>query len=174
MARPPGYYPGRGYGYYPYHPYYPYYGYGYPYYGYPYYGGYCCGASFSFGIGVGFGYPAYAYPYAYGAYPYYGGVTYTTAPPAPAQGGGGGTGDVNATHSVEYGGVRIQNAPRDAQVYVDGYYSGIVDDFDGSGQHMNLSAGVHKVEIHITGQAPIEFDVNVQPGQTITYRVGPH
>ena len=29
------------------------------------------------------------------------------------------------------GGVRITDAPRDAQVFADGYYAGIVDDFDG-------------------------------------------
>jgi hypothetical protein len=49
---------------------------------------------------------------------------------------------------------------------------GVVDDFDGAFQHMNLEAGAHKIEIRLAGQAPIEFDVNVLPGQTITFHAG--
>jgi hypothetical protein len=120
-------------------------GFGYPYaYGYPY----------------GYGYPyAYGYPYGSYGYPYgaYGGY----APP-PA-------GYMTAAPSAAYGGVRIQGAPRDAQVFADGYYVGIVDDFDGTFQHLNLEAGAHQIEIRAAGRPPIAFDVNVQPGQTVTY-----
>jgi hypothetical protein len=69
-----------------------------------------------------------------------------------------------------YGGVRITDAPRDAQVFADGYYVGIVDDFDGVFQHVNLEAGEHRLEIRAPGLEPIEFDVVVQPGRTITLR----
>ena len=69
-----------------------------------------------------------------------------------------------------YGGLRITGAPRDAQVFADGYYVGIVNDFDGVFQHINLEAGTHHIEIRVDGVEPIAFDVNVQPGQTITYR----
>ncbi|HEX5473411.1 MAG TPA: hypothetical protein VFX12_02015 [Vicinamibacterales bacterium] len=68
-----------------------------------------------------------------------------------------------------YGGVRIKDAPRDAQVFADGYYVGIVDDFDGIFQHMNLEAGPHHIEIQAAGYAPIAFDVDVPAGETITY-----
>jgi hypothetical protein len=70
-----------------------------------------------------------------------------------------------------YGGVRITGAPRDAQVFADGYYVGIVDDFDGVFQHMNLEAGPHHIEIEIPGyDDALTFDIVVQPGRTITYR----
>jgi hypothetical protein len=69
-----------------------------------------------------------------------------------------------------YGGVRITNAPHEAQVFADGYYVGIVDDFDGIFQHVNLEAGEHRIEVRTPGYEPISFDVYVQAGRTITLR----
>lgn len=120
------------------------------------------------GFYAGYGYP-YGYPYYYGGYPYssygygYGYGPYGSLPPASY---------VSAQPGVAYGGVRIQGAPHDAQVFADGYYVGIVDDFDGPFQHLNLEAGAHQVEIRMPGQEPIAFDVNVPPGQTITFHAG--
>jgi hypothetical protein len=71
---------------------------------------------------------------------------------------------------VSYGGVRITDAPRDAQVFADGNYAGIVDDFDGVLQHLNLEPGPHRIEIHTPGAGAVSFDVVVQPGRTITLR----
>jgi hypothetical protein len=50
-----------------------------------------------------------------------------------------------------YGAVRIVDAPRDAQVFVDGYYAGVVDNYDGVFQHLNLEAGPHHIEIEDPG-----------------------
>jgi Ni/Co efflux regulator RcnB len=70
-----------------------------------------------------------------------------------------------------YGGLRITDAPRDAQVFADGYYVGIVDDFDGVFQHLNLEAGPHNIEVRVPGfDDAIAFDVVIQSGRTITYR----
>jgi hypothetical protein len=102
-----------------------------------------------------FGYPYY--PYAY-PYPYY----YPYAYP----GYGYPLGYVGGA----YGGVRIDGAPEDAQVFADGYYVGVVDDFDGRFQHLNLTAGPHRIEIRMAGRQPIAFEVNVQPGETIRLR----
>ncbi len=72
-----------------------------------------------------------------------------------------------------YGGLRITDAPREAQVFADGYYVGIVNDFDGVFQHLNLEAGPHRIEIRMPGSnQAIEFDVVIQPGRTITFRSG--
>ena len=100
--------------------------------------------------------PAYAQPYAYypGYYPPYGGYGY----------GGYGVG-----LSTSYGKVRIVDAPEHAPVYADGYYVGTVDDFNGTFQHLDLEPGAHHVEIRPVGQPVMSFDVNVQPGETITY-----
>jgi len=144
-------------GYAPYRPYYYpyragftvgfYAGFGYPY-GYPYYGYYPYGASAYYG---------YGYPYGYGPYYNY------PLPPA---------GYMSMRPGVAYGGVRIQGAPPDGRVFVDGYYVGVVDDFDGPFQHLNLEPGVHKIEIRMGDEPGVAFDVNVQPGQTITYHAG--
>jgi len=69
-----------------------------------------------------------------------------------------------------YGGVRITGVPRDARVFADGYYVGIVNDFDGIFQHMNLEAGPHHIEIEMGGSNAIEFNVYVRPGETTTFR----
>ena len=73
-----------------------------------------------------------------------------------------------------YGGLRIINAPRDAQVFADGYYVGIVDDFDGIFQHLNLEAGPHHIEINEPGLQPVAFDINIAPGRTMTFRADPY
>ena len=52
-----------------------------------------------------------------------------------------------------YGGLRITGASRIAQVFADGYYVGIVNDFDGVFQHLNLEAGPHQIEIREPGFA---------------------
>jgi len=71
-----------------------------------------------------------------------------------------------------YGGLRITDAPRDAQVFADGYYVGIVDDFDGVFQHLNLEAGAHHIEVRFGeyDDQAVAFDVFIQPGRTITFR----
>jgi hypothetical protein len=73
-----------------------------------------------------------------------------------------------------YGGLRITDMPRDAQVFADGYYVGIVNDFDGIFQHLNLEAGPHHIEILLPGgyDPPVAFDVYIEPGRTTTYRAG--
>jgi len=127
---------------------------------YPYYYGYRPGLS----IGLGFG-----YPYYYGAYgyPYYGsyGYGYSYGGYYPAYGGYGYVAPRGGYSA--YGGVRIQGAPRNAEVYVDGGYAGVVDDYDGVFQRLDLEPGSHEIEIRSNGR-PLTYDVNVTPGQTVT------
>jgi hypothetical protein len=121
------------------------------------------------GIGLGFygGYPFYgAYPYGYGAYPYYPYSVYSPYGYGPY----GYPGYVAAVPVRPYGGIRINLPQKDAEVYVDGYFSGTVDDFDGVFQQLNLEPGPHHLEVRAPGFEPIAFDVNVEPGRTITYR----
>jgi len=147
-----GGHPGGGYP--PYHggyyrPYYPYYG-SYYYYGYPYgYYPYGWGLSVGFGWGYPYGYvgAGWGYPYGpYGAYAY--------------------------PYVSNYGGVKIEGAPKDAAVYADGYYVGTVDDFDGALQRLNLESGPHRIEVTRPDGGPnATVDVNIHPGQTVTFRV---
>jgi hypothetical protein len=117
------------------------------------------------GLSVGFyaGYPYPYYPYGYYPYAYYPyGYGYTPY--------GYAAGYVTAVPGVGYGGVRIQGAPGDAQVFADGYYVGVVSDFDGAFKQLNLAPGAHQIEIRAAGRPPQQFDVRIEPGQTITYR----
>jgi hypothetical protein len=59
--------------------------------------------------------------------------------------------------------------PREAEVFVDGYYVGRVDDFDGMFQRLELEAGPHRIEIRQPGLPPTSFDVRIIPGDTISY-----
>ncbi len=73
-----------------------------------------------------------------------------------------------------YGSLRIVDAPRDAQVFLDGSYAGVVDDYDGVFQRLNLEPGRHQLEIELyPGAPPVRYDVLVAPGQTVTVHVRP-
>ena len=102
----------------------------------------------SWSVGVYYGSDGY-YPYGYTPRAYY--------DPIPGR---------------PYGGLRITDMPRDAQVFADGYYVGIVNDFDGIFQHLNLEAGPHHIEILLPGgyDPPVACDVYIEPGRTVTYR----
>jgi hypothetical protein len=69
-----------------------------------------------------------------------------------------------------YGDVRLEVRPREAAVYVDGYYAGIVDDFDGVFQRLTLEAGPHRIEIELPGFETRGFDVMVDPTRTVDVR----
>jgi hypothetical protein len=68
------------------------------------------------------------------------------------------------------GGVQLDLEPRRAQVFVDGVYAGLVDEFRGYYQHLALPAGLHRIEVLTPGYMPLIFDVAVVPDRTITYR----
>src|SRR5262245_45560319 len=73
-------------------------------------------------------YGAGLYPYWYGpfwpgGYPYY--YPYYSYDPTSA--------------------LKLEVTPKDAEVYVDGYYAGIVDDFDGAFQRLHVLPGNHEL-----------------------------
>jgi hypothetical protein len=76
-----------------------------------------------------------------------------------------------SSYSYGYeGALRLKVKQRAAQVYVDGYYAGEVDDFDGMFQRLHLDAGPHRIEVRLDGYETLNFDVNIQPDQTVTYK----
>lgn len=141
-----------------YRPYYrPYYYRPYYYAPYGYYNPFFYGSSFGFSVGFGFG---YGYPYAYGypGYPYYG-----YAPYAPYPYYGGGYYDGSAA-------LRLQVTPRETQVYIDGYYAGVVDSFDGTFQRLYAQPGSHEVQLFLPGHRSFSQTLYLQPGNTISMR----
>jgi hypothetical protein len=138
-----GFYDPYGFYNYGYGGYSPYYGYYYPY-----------GFGMGYGLYSGFGWaPYYGDPFGdpYGGYGYGGG--YTTS-----YGRG------------EQGNLKLKVKPRSAKVYVDGYFVGYVDQFDGAFQKLALNTGRHKVEVKADGFETAEFDVLITPEKTITFQ----
>lgn len=68
------------------------------------------------------------------------------------------------------GSVKLKMRPREAQVFVDGYYVGIVDEFDGIFQKLELEEGPHRIEVRLDGYEPQSFDVRITFDHTITLR----
>jgi hypothetical protein len=126
----------------------------YPGYGYPGYPGYYPGWG-----GYYPGYGGYWWPYAsygwYGGFGGYGGYGYP-----------GGT--VYSSHSGSEGGsVRVLVDPAEARVYVDGYYAGVVDDFDGLFQRLHVSPGRHDISLKLEGYTTHRMRVYVGPDATV-------
>ncbi len=73
------------------------------------------------------------------------------------------------TLGLEEGSVRIKVKPRNGSVYVDGYFAGEVDDFDGVFQRLHVEPGAHRIEVRADGYAALSFEVRVPPGRTVNY-----
>jgi hypothetical protein len=111
-----------------------------PYYGF-YYDPWFYGASW---------YSPFYYPYApyyYGQYPYYGRGYY----------------DLSSS-------LRLQVTPRQTEVYIDGYYAGTVDDFDGIFQRLHLEPGDHDLQLYLPGHRSFTQKVYLQPGRTFSVK----
>jgi hypothetical protein len=103
-------------------------------------------------IGGGFFDPFWGpyYPYGYG-YPYgyvdpYGPYDYSPTS----------TGDL-----------KTDVTPKQAEVYVDGYYAGVADNFDGAFQRLHASPGGHALTFHLEGYRTITQNVYVRPDSTV-------
>ncbi len=136
----------------------PNYSYGSRLYGASYYPRYGFNIGFSFESGSAFGhygyrryrYPRYKYfSYGHPYYPY--GYRQRVANPY-------------------MGSLRLQVKPRDAKVFLDGYYVGLVDSFDGFTQRLRLKEGTHQIEISHPDYLPIDLDVLIVTGETVTFK----
>lgn len=128
---------GSGYGYNPY-----YYGYGYqPYYGYYGYWGFSpwyYGSSWALGLDYSYGWPG-----AYRGYPRY-----------------------RYAYDQE-GSLRVLVEPEETKVYVDGYYAGVVDDFDGIFQRLHVTPGRHQLSFKLPGYQTHRVLVYVPADETL-------
>jgi PEGA domain-containing protein len=112
------------------------------------------------------------WPYGFGGLgfgSYYGGFYDPFYPAYGAYGGYGYPGYAypNSSYTSGFeGSLRLKIKPRDAQVFVDGYYAGVVDDFDGVFQRLHVEAGPHRIEIRAAGFEPLVLDVRVQFDET--------
>src|SRR5436190_8862027 len=116
-------------------------------------GGYYGAYGFGYGYGYGGLYGGYYDPWYdpwYGAYPGYSGGSQTTY--------------------NDEGGLRLKIKPKNAEVYVDGYFTGTVDEFDGMFQKLHLDSGVHRIEVRAAGFETLTFEVRISADHTTTYQ----
>jgi hypothetical protein len=66
--------------------------------------------------------------------------------------------------------VKMLVTPKDAQVYVDGYYAGVVDDFDGFGQSLPLSPGGHDITVYLEGHRTVHQRLLLTPNKSYKVR----
>ena len=65
--------------------------------------------------------------------------------------------------------LRLQVEPKETEVFIDGYYAGTVDDFDGFFQRLHLEPGEHDVELYLAGHRTVRQKIYLQP--TGTFRI---
>ena len=143
--------------------YYPYYGYGY---------------NYGFYAGCGWGYcspswydPFYNPFYRYGYSGYYPGYGYNDPNDPGYSSSSSGNRYSEPEESRRMGSLRIKAKPATAKIYIDGTLVGIVDDFDGLTNHLEIEAGPHEMEVRADGYATLIKDINVKAGQTTTERL---
>ena len=62
--------------------------------------------------------------------------------------------------------LRVLATPKSAAVYVDGFYAGIVDDFDGFFQGLPLTPGGHEIVVYLPGYQTYRQRLYLAPGST--------
>jgi len=60
--------------------------------------------------------------------------------------------------------------PADVQVFVDGYYAGVPDDFGNARGGGVLAVGAHRIDLSAPDFEAVTFDVNIAANQIVTYR----
>jgi hypothetical protein len=66
--------------------------------------------------------------------------------------------------------LRFQVTPENAEVFLDGYIVGTVDDFNGIFQRLHLAPGEHDIELYLSGYRSVHQKILVQPGATFRVR----
>jgi hypothetical protein len=112
-------------------------------------------------VGAGFYHPSYFYSpfywggwypgFGYGPYPFYAPYGYYGYRAAIAE-------------------ARLQIKPRDAEVFVDGYYVGRVDRFDGVFQRLDLPPGEHEIVVYHDGYRTYRQKNLFRPGEGYKYQ----
>ena len=110
-------------------------------------------------------YPWY-YPSSYYWGPYWGSYYYGYWPYGAYYSGGGYYRSYRSSDR-DSSAIRVLVDPEDAKVYVDGYYAGKVDDFDGFTQRLYVSRGPHEILLKRDGYRSQRFRIYAVPDQTL-------
>ena len=71
--------------------------------------------------------------------------------------------------------LKFEVKPNKAEVYIDGYYAGIVDDFDGAFQRLHVQPGEHEIELYLQGYRTVRQKVYLTVDNTfkVKYNMEP-
>jgi hypothetical protein len=117
-------------------------------------------------VSAGFYRPYYVSPFFYSGFydPFYAGWYPPFYAQYPSPYGG------RYYYGGNWASARLEIKPRDAQVFVDGYYVGIVDQFDGVFQRLDLPGGEHEVAVYLKGYRSYRQRTLFRPGETYHYK----
>lgn len=73
-------------------------------------------------------------------------------------------------HEAPRGGLVLETAQGAAQVFVDGNYVGLAEDFRSDRRAIELSAGAHHIELRSPGYDPLTFNVIIGANNIVRYR----
>lgn len=62
--------------------------------------------------------------------------------------------------------VRVQVRPPETEVFVDGYFAGTADQFDGMFQRLRVAPGQHVLELYLAGHQSVRQDLLLAPGDS--------
>lgn len=62
--------------------------------------------------------------------------------------------------------LKLDVEPDEAAVYIDGYYAGIVDDFDGFFENLPLTPGGHTIVVYLNGYRSLQQSLHLGAGAT--------
>jgi hypothetical protein len=131
--------------------------------------GFLGAGAYASGFWPRYGYSRYGYPwYGYSGYGYSDDTYPMSAPGATTLSDTALPPEVQS--STENGSLRLDVRPVSAQLFVDGYFVGSVEDFLNTLAGVQLSAGPHRLELRAGGYETLEVDVMIQPGRAITFR----
>jgi hypothetical protein len=66
--------------------------------------------------------------------------------------------------------LRLQVTPRETEVFVDGYFAGTVDNFDGKFQRLHVQPGEHELTLYLDGHHKVTQQVLVRPRASFRIR----
>ena len=90
-------------------------------------------------------------PYYYGGYSYYRGYSAY------------GAGQIYRPDAA----LRLQVSPRETEVFVDGYYAGTVNEYDGIFQRLRLEPGEYEMALYMPGYRTVTQQLLLQPDKTL-------
>ncbi|MFN8093866.1 MAG: PEGA domain-containing protein [Vicinamibacteria bacterium] len=70
----------------------------------------------------------------------------------------------------DHASLRILAEPVETEVYVDGYYAGVVDEFDGIFQRLHVAPGPHEITLRLDGFETWSGEIFAAPGSTVNLR----